>query len=285
VTVWRSTRARLLAACIAASAILAGTPAAAAPPRISARTAFLVQPDTRDVVYARGPGRTRPMASTAKLMTALLTLEHKKLGSMVTAAPYNAAPGESVAGLRAGERLTVADLLRALLLPSANDAALTLADAVGGSESAFVAQMNRRARQLGLRDTHYANPIGLDSPGEYSSARDLVELALVLRRNPFFRATVNLPRAVLRSGSHPRVLVNRNDLVARIPYVDGVKSGHTNTAGYVLVGSARRAGVTVVSAVMGEPSLTARDSDTLALLRYALARYRSVTPIDRKSVV
>src|SRR4051794_8202292 len=266
-----------LVAVLAAIALVA--PASAAPPAISARTAFLVQPDTRDVIYARAPGRQRPMASTAKLMTALLTLEHRKLTDKVSAAPYSAAPAESVAGLRAGERMTVADLLRALLLASANDAAATLAVDVAGSKGTFVAMMNRRARQLGLKATHYSNPIGLDAPDGYSSARDLVELALVLRRNPFFRQTVDRPRAVLRSGSHRRVVVNRNDLVGRVPYVDGVKSGHTLTAGYVLVGSARRNGVGGLSAGMGEPSLGMRDADTPALLRYGLSRYRRVTAI------
>ena len=271
----------VLVAVVAALALAAS--AGAAPPAISARTAFLVQPDTRDVIYARAPGRQRKMASTAKLMTALLTLEHRKLTDTVTASPYSAAPAESVVGLRGGERMTVADLLRALLLASANDAAATLAVDVAGSKGAFVAMMNRRARQLGLRATHYANPIGLDAPDGYSSARDLVELALVLRRNAFFRETVDRPRAVLRTGSHRRTVVNRNDLVGRIPYVDGVKSGHTLSAGYVLVGSARRNGVTVLSSVMGEPSLGARDGDTLALLRYGLSRYRLVTAIKPRA--
>jgi D-alanyl-D-alanine carboxypeptidase (penicillin-binding protein 5/6) len=276
---------RVLIALITALAAVTGWvgSASAAPPGISARTAFVVQPDTRDVIYARAPGSHRPMASTAKLMTALLTLEHHKLSDIVTAAPYAPLAGESVAGLTAGERLTVADLLRALLLPSANDAAVTLAVDIGGSRARFVAMMNRRARQLGLDDTHYANPIGLDAPDGYSSARDLVELALVLRRNAFFRTTVDRPRAALRSGSHRRIVVNRNDLVARIPYVDGVKSGHTLAAGYVLVGSARRGGVTVVSAVMGDPSIGARDADTLALLRYGLSRYQAVTAIGLRT--
>ena len=273
------TRAVTTALVAVLAAIVLTAPASAAPPALTARTAFLVQPDTRDVIYARAPGRQRPMASTAKLMTALLTLEHRKLTDTVSAAPYTAAPAESVVGLRGGERMTVADLLRALLIASANDAAATLAVDVGGSKGAFVTMMNRRARQLGLTATHYSNPIGLDAPDGYSSARDLVELALVLRRNAFFRQTVDRPRAVLRTGSHRRVVVNRNDLVARIPYVDGVKSGHTLTAGYVLVGSARRNGVNVLSSVMGEPSLAARDADTLALLRYGLSRYRLVTAI------
>src|SRR4051794_38774594 len=276
----RSMRRAVVTALVAAfAAVAAAAPGAAAPPATSARTAFLVQPDTRDVIYARAPGRQRPMASTAKLMTALLTLEHKKLTDTVTAPAYSPAAAESVVGLRAGERMTVADLLRALLLPSANDAAAALAVDVAGSKPAFVAMMNRRARQLGLRATHYANPIGLDAPGNYSSARDLVELALVLRRNAFFRATVDQPRAVLHSGSRRRVVVNRNDLVGRVPFVNGVKSGHTLGAGYVLVGSARRNGVGVLSAVMGEPSLGTRDADTLALLRYGLSRYRLVTAI------
>ena len=218
--------------------LLGAVSATAAPPRISARNAFLVQPDTRDVVYARAPGERRPMASTTKLMTALLTLERRKLGRLVTAAPYSPVGPESVVGLRAGERLTTADLLRALLLPSANDAAATLAIDIAGSRSRFVALMNRRAGQLRLDDTHYANPIGLDEAGGYSSARDLVELALILRRDPFFRKTVDRPRALLRSGSHRRVVVNRNDLVGRVGFVDGVKTGHTLGAGYVLVGSA-----------------------------------------------
>ncbi len=263
--------------------LLGAVSATAAPPRISARNAFLVQPDTRDVVYARAPGERRPMASTAKLMTALLTLERRKLGRLVTAAPYSPVGPESVVGLRAGERLTTADLLRALLLPSANDAAATLAIDIAGSRSRFVALMNRRAGQLRLDDTHYANPIGLDEAGGYSSARDLVELALILRRDPFFRKTVDRPRALLRSGSHRRVVVNRNDLVGRVGFVDGVKTGHTLGAGYVLVGSARRDGVTVLSAVMGDPTLGARDADSLALLRYGLSRYRSVNAVRARS--
>src|SRR5213079_2268850 len=158
-----------------------------------------------------------------KLMTALLTLEHAKLSSVITASPYAAAPGESVVGLRAGEQLTVADLLRALLLPSANDVAVTLSVGVSHSESAFVALMNRRARQLGLRDTHYANPIGLDAPGNYSSAHDLAVLAQILLQKPFFAKTVNRPAAHLATGARPRNIINRNDLVRAYRFVDGVK--------------------------------------------------------------
>ena len=113
--------------------------------------------------------------------------------------PYHALPVESVIGLHGGEHMSVADLMRGLLLASANDAAATLAQRVGGSNRAFVALMNRRAHELGLAHTHYANAIGLDALGNYSSAEDLVKLTLILRRNAFFRAVTNLPRATLRT--------------------------------------------------------------------------------------
>jgi D-alanyl-D-alanine carboxypeptidase (penicillin-binding protein 5/6) len=144
--------------------------------------------------------------------------------------------------------------------------------------------MNRRAKALGLRDTSFANPIGLDDPLNYSSARDLAKLAIQLRRFEFFRRTADLPSAVLRSGARKRVVLNRNTLVRRVDDVNGVKTGHTRRAGYVLVGSATRDGVTVVSVVLGEPSERARDADSLALLRYGLSRYdaRTVMPEGRK---
>ena len=235
----------------------ASAPAAA--PAIRAPAAILVEPATGDVVYQRQARRSRPVASTTKLMTALVTLEHAKLGQVVTTVPYRASPAESIIGLRGGERMTVADLLRGLLLASANDAAATLAARVGGSQSAFVALMNRRARQLGLTHTHYANAIGLDDPSNHSSAEDLVKLTLILRRNAFFRAVTNLPRATLRTGAHPRVILNRNLLVRAVPEVNGVKTGHTSSAGYILVASATKAGVTVISVVLDEPSEAARD--------------------------
>jgi D-alanyl-D-alanine carboxypeptidase (penicillin-binding protein 5/6) len=278
----RALRAIAGAAC--AAALVPCAAAHAAPPSIAAPEAILVEPQTQDVVYARRANMRRPIASTTKLMTALLTLEHARLTDLVTAAPYSPSPAESLMGLRSGERLTVADLLRGLLVVSANDAAVTLADDVGGSKRRFVAMMNRRARELGLHDTHYANPVGLDEPGNYSSAADLVKLALVLRQRPFFRATTDLATVTLHSGSRTRHLVNRNALVRTVPYVNGVKTGHTNSAGYVLIGSATRNGVTLISAVLADPSESARDTDSLRLLRYGLSRYHRIAPVRRHAV-
>jgi serine-type D-Ala-D-Ala carboxypeptidase (penicillin-binding protein 5/6) len=284
-------RPRHLVALVAAAALwgaggAAGTARAASPPpHIQAAAAILVQPQTGEVVYARQPDRERLIASTTKMMTALVTIEHLPLGRVLRAAPYHPAPAESIVGLIPGERMTVRDLLRALLLPSANDAAVTLADGVAGSTTAFVRMMNARARSLGLRHTHYANPIGLDAPGNYSTARDLVRLAAQLLRQPFLAETVNRPAATLRTGAHPRTIVNRNGLVRTVPWVDGVKTGHTNAAGDLLVAAASRDGVRMLSAVLGEPSESARDADSLALLRYGLARYRRLLPVRRGQVL
>jgi serine-type D-Ala-D-Ala carboxypeptidase (penicillin-binding protein 5/6) len=261
-------------------ALLFAGPASARVPRPSlagANAAILVDARSGEVLLAKHPDTRRPIASTTKLMTALLTLESGKLSQTFTAPAYNANPIESQIHLRRGERMTVHDLLRGLLLESANDAAVDLAVGVAGSKQAFVAKMNARAHQLGLRNTHYANPIGLDSPANYSTAHDLATLARLLMTKPRFAAIVDRQSATLRSGDHVRVIHNRNLLVGRYPFVDGVKTGHTSTAGYILVGAAHGRGGKVISVVLGEPSEAARDTATLGLLRWGIDQYRRVT--------
>ncbi len=281
----RPTAAALAAVALALAAPVASAASPAPPAGIRAPAAILVQPATGDVVFGRRASEQRSIASTTKLMTALVTLERGRLGRTLTAVRYGGLPVESKINLRAGERMSTADLLRALLLASANDAAATLATRIGGTERRFVAMMNARARELGLDETHYANPVGLDEAGNHSSAQDLVKLTLILRRHAFFRDVTNLPSATLKSGARRRTILNRNLLVRSVPVVNGVKTGHTQQAGYVLVGSATRAGVTVVSAVLGDPSEGARDADSLALLRYGLSRYHRVTAIRDGQVV
>jgi D-alanyl-D-alanine carboxypeptidase (penicillin-binding protein 5/6) len=276
-------RARmLLAAAVLAVAAPASAAAAVPPPRVPTAQAAIVV-DARDgtVMYAKRPDAERAIASTTKLMTALLTLDEAKPGEVFTAPAYAAAPAESRINLREGERMTVEDLLEALLLESANDAAVALAENISGSREAFVEEMNDRAEELGLDHTSYANPIGLDEVGNYSSARDLATLATVLLRKRRFARIVDMPRATLESGTRPRVVANRNDLVAAYPWVSGVKTGYTLNAGNVLVGSAERGRrAHVVSVVLGEPSEAARDEDTLTLLRWGLARFSRVRVLN-----
>jgi serine-type D-Ala-D-Ala carboxypeptidase (penicillin-binding protein 5/6) len=141
--------------------------------------------------------------------------------------------------------------------------------------------MNQTAQRLGLTQTHYANPIGFDDPRNYSSANDLVTLASILLRNRLFARIVNTPSTTLQSGDRPRTVSSRNTLLERAEWVDGVKTGHTLGADYVLVGSGTRDSTTLVSAVLGAPSESARDADTLALLDYGFSLYNPVEAVRR----
>jgi D-alanyl-D-alanine carboxypeptidase (penicillin-binding protein 5/6) len=281
-------RAAVLLAVLAALALALCAPSAHAagdPPQISAPSAVVVEASSGEVLYRRAAEKPRAIASTTKLMTALLTAERTKLGDMVSASDYVASPIESKLSLRPGERMSVADLLRGLMLESANDAAVTLAERISGSRAAFVRLMNRRARELGLENTHFANPIGLDEPGNYSSAHDLALLAVELRKHSFVRKVANRTSATLSTGYRPRTIRNRNTLLGRDSRVNGLKTGHTAAAGYVLVGTRSERGVTLVSVVLGTPSLAARDADSLALLRWGADQYDVIRPVTIGTVV
>jgi D-alanyl-D-alanine carboxypeptidase (penicillin-binding protein 5/6) len=278
-------RALLTALALApAAALAAASPAAAAPDcpaSAQAPSAIVIEVSTGAVACERDADSERAIASTTKLMTALLTLERADLTDTFTAARYFPPPIESQIGLEPGERMRVDDLLRGLLAESANDAAVTLAQGVGGSRAAFVRAMNQRAQELDLKGTHYSNPIGLDQPGNRSTARDLAHLAIMLRTYPFVRRTVDSPSVTLRSGARRRTFRNRNDLVLREPWVNGMKTGHTRQAGYVLVGSGRRDGKQLVSVVLGTPSIAARDEATRQLLIWGFKQFQRIRAVEQ----
>jgi serine-type D-Ala-D-Ala carboxypeptidase (penicillin-binding protein 5/6) len=271
-----------LLALAAAFLLLTAAPAAAkpphGPPHLDARAWVLIDAASGRKLAGHAATRRLPIASTTKLMTAYLALRRLHLRDRIPAAPYHALPAESVLGLGRGERLTVRDLLYALVLRSANDAAVTIAKGVSGSQRAFVTEMNRAARALGLRDTHYTTPVGLDARGNHSSAGDLAQLARVLLRDRLFARIADSRKAVLRSGRHRRRILTRNTLLLARPWVNGVKTGHTLDAGYVLVGSGRRKGVELIAAVLGTPSEAMRDADTLQLLDYGFSLYPERPP-------
>jgi D-alanyl-D-alanine carboxypeptidase (penicillin-binding protein 5/6) len=243
------------------------------PQGLSARAAVLILEGSSKVLFAYNANEELPIASTTKLMTAWVTIHREPAGATLLEQPYKAGPGESTAPVPAGARLDLADMLSAMLLPSGNNVAYSLALDVAGSESAFVAEMNAAAAKLRLGRTRYSTPIGLDTPpGNFSTAVDLARLARALMRDKLVRAIVDQQSARLADGV---VVDNRNDLVGTYPWIVGIKTGNTTDAGECLVAAARLDGVRLISVVLGAPSEAARDADTLALLRYGLSLYRS----------
>jgi D-alanyl-D-alanine carboxypeptidase (penicillin-binding protein 5/6) len=277
----RRPAAAWLAALLAIAVWFPAGAAAEQGPRIEARAWTLIDARTGDTLTSHAAARHLPIASTTKLMTAYVALQELSLDRIVRAAHYRPIYGESLLGLRAGERISVRDLLYGLILRSGNDAAHDLALAAAGSLPRFVARMNRRAAALGLADTHYANPVGLDQRGNFSSARDLATLTQRLLRIPVFAKIADSRSAVLRSLRPPRRIATINELLLDAPWVTGVKTGHTFGAAYVLVGSGRRKGVELISVAIGAPSDEARFRDNLELLEYGFRQYRRRLPVKR----
>jgi D-alanyl-D-alanine carboxypeptidase len=263
----------------AAAALALAAPVLAAPPQVTGRAYVVENGATGEVLLARDPLARVPIASITKLMTVLLTVERTRPSDVVTVSARAATVGESSAGLRAGELLTVRELLEAALIQSANDAADALADYVGkGSEERFVALMNRRARQLGLRDTHYVRPDGLDATGHVSSARDVTLLARILMHRPLVRQIVRQRVASIAGG---RTLHTWNDLLSSYPGIFGVKTGHTSIAGWNEVAAARRGAVTVYATLLGSPDRGERNADLAKLLDWGFSRYRAATVVTK----
>jgi D-alanyl-D-alanine carboxypeptidase (penicillin-binding protein 5/6) len=213
-------------------------------------------------------------------MTVLLTLEHHKLTDVVTVDPRAASVGEESIYLHAGDRLTVHDLLYGALIQSANDAADALALSMAPSYAAFADMMNAKARQLGLTDSHFVRPDGLDAPGEYSSAADVTRLARIVMRYRFVRDTVAKETATIAGG---RILHTWDDLLTLFPRTFGVKTGHTDEAGWCQVAAARGRGVTIYATLLGSPSRTERNQDLESLLVWGLGQFR-VVPAVRPGV-
>jgi len=221
-------------------------------PAISAVAAILVDPITDDVLYEQNADQSLPLASTTKIMTAILTLENASLQETTTISDHASAVGESSAWLEKGELLSVEQLVYALMLQSANDAAVALAEYVGGSEDAFVEMMNAKAAELGLTHTSFSNPHGLDEEGHYTSARDLAAIASYAMDIPKFREIVVTDAYEIPwpGNPYPRVMQNHNRFLKMYPNATGIKTGYTLGAGLCLVASAEKDGSELISVIL-----------------------------------
>ena len=266
---------RRLAALVALAAALALPAAAhaldAAPPPFDARAALVANGSTGEILYQKNPDRRLPIASITKLMTVLVALERAGPAEIVTVPAVASSVGESSIYLTAGEQIRVRDLIAAALIQSANDAAWALAAHGGtGDVRAFIRSMNRKARALGLDDTRFARPDGLDTPGNYSSARDVLALARAAMRKPLVRQLVRMRSTRIAGG---RSLFTWNDLLSSFPGLIGVKTGHTLAAGWCQVAAVRRDGVTIYAVILGSPTREQRNEDLAELLEWGVSQY------------
>jgi D-alanyl-D-alanine carboxypeptidase len=256
---------------VAAAAPAVAGSGVVAPPRVKARAAVLADESTGQVLFERNATAARAMASTTKVMTALLTLERLDERRVVVIGAGPPRVGEESLRLHKGERLTVRQLLLGLLVKSANDAGAALAEAVDGSEAAFVRRMNRKAAALRLAATHYVTPYGLDRPGHQTSARDLGRLWEVAMRRADFRSLVATRAARIPGGPLSlRRFVTTNQLLGSYRWTVGGKTGFTNRAGRCLVASASRGGRRLVAVALGSPDAFA---DVQALFEYGFSKF------------
>jgi D-alanyl-D-alanine carboxypeptidase (penicillin-binding protein 5/6) len=267
-------RLRLRLLFVLAAFLCAPAAATAATPEVDARAYLVLNGGNGEVLLARHAHDRLPIASITKLMTVLVTLDKAKPNDVVSVDRAAAGVTGSTIHLRAGEKLPVRDLLAGALIQSANDSAVALADYVGdGDEGSFVSMMNQEARTLGLGDSHFVRPDGLDAAGHYSSAWDVTRLALEAMKQPIVRRLVRQESMSIAGG---RTLHTWNDLLGEFPGVFGVKTGHTSGAGWNQVAAARGNGVTIYATILGSPTRGIRNADLEELLGWGMSRYAFV---------
>lgn len=224
-------------------------------PSVSAVSAVLINADTGGTIFEKNADEKRAVASTTKIMTALLTLESGQLDRRFTADSMAIRVEGTSMGLREGDIVTRRALCYGMLLPSGNDAANAAAVDISGSLSAFADKMNEKAAQLGMSDSHFVTPSGLDAPEHYSTARDMAKLTRAALKNEDFRAICGLTSATLEFGNPPysRTLYNSNKLLKQYEGCIGVKTGFTDSARRCLVSAAERGGVTLIAVTLNAP--------------------------------
>ena len=222
----------------------------------SAKAAIIINADTLEVIYSHNQETKLPMASTTKIMTALLLCEHGDFEREITVTAEMLRVEGSSMGLLAGDKVTLHDLLYGLLLASGNDAANVVAFTLGKTINGFVKMMNQRAKELGLENTNFVTPSGLDAEGHYTTAYDLARLAATAIKNEAFAAAAASKTATLNYGNPPyrRTLTNHNKLLNSFDGAIGVKTGFTKKSGRCLVSAAKRDGKTVIAVTLNDPN-------------------------------
>lgn len=248
----------------------------------NARSAVLMDADTGTILYEKNGHEPLPPASITKVMTMLLVMEALERGEIqldekVTVSEHAASMGGSQIFLEVGEQMTVDDLLKGVAMASANDASVALAERVAGSEELFVQKMNERARELGMKNTRFANTNGLPAPDHVTSAHDIAIMSRELLKHETITKYTGKYQDYLRNDTdNPFWLVNTNKLVRFYEGVDGLKTGYTSEAKFCLSATAKRGDFRVIAVVLGEPDTKTRNSEVSAMFNYAFSQYTNL---------
>lgn len=268
---------RILCFCVAAFLLFFGSKFnVKAEPDISASAAIVVNADTGEVLYCKNGDKRLPMASTTKIMTAILLLENADLKRQIITTKQMVTVEGSSMGLLEGDRVTYETLLYGMMLPSGNDAATTVAISLGGSLEGFARMMNKKAAELKMDNTHFVTPSGLDSELHYSTVCDMAKLAVYAMKNEKFRQVVSTKEIRVEYGNPPysRSLFGHNKLLDNYEWANGIKTGYTSKSGRCLVSSATKNGLNVIA-------VTLNDSNTVTshkeLLEYGFSNLTKYT--------
>ncbi len=253
------------------------------PPAVQARSAVLIEYSSGRVIFGKNEHEKLPIASTTKILTALIAREYLGLDQKVRISRGAASVGEQEIWLEPGEEISVKDLLYALLVHSANDAACAIAEKVSGSIQSFAKIMNDFSKKLGARESHFTNPHGLDEEGHYSTAYDMALIGRKLLDDPVLAEIVRTRKYEIPwvSRPFPRTCINHNELLSAYEGANGVKTGYTSRAGRCLVGSATRNGVSLIAVVLNSPD---RFGDASRLLDYGFGM-TYVIPVLKKGQI
>ena len=256
----------------------------------NAKSAIMIEASTGEVLFEKNSDEKLVPASMTKMMSMLLILEAIEKGiikwdQIVTVSENASSMGGSQILLETGEKMSVHDLFKGVAIASGNDAVVALAEASYGSEKVFVNHMNKRAKELGLKNTNFKNPHGLDEADHYSSARDMSLIAKELVKHKKVFEFTSLYEDYLREGTDKKIwLVNTNKLVRFYEGVDGLKTGFTNGAGYCITATANKNGMRIISVVMGEPTSKMRNKEISEMFDYAFAHYAAIDLLKDKNI-
>lgn len=257
----------------------------------SAKSAIMIEVSTGEILFEKNAHEKLPPASMTKMMSMLLIVESVEKGliswgEMVTVSENASGMGGSQILLETNEKMSVDDLFKGIAVASGNDAVVAMAEKIAGTEDEFVKMMNNRAKELGLTDTEFKNPHGLDEANHYSSAYDMAMIAKELVKHPKVLEYTSIYEDYLREDTDRKIwLVNTNKLVRFYEGVDGLKTGYTETAGYCITTTAKKNDMRIITVVMGEPDSKTRNAETTAMLDYAFAQYEVETLLSENSIL